>query len=211
MEKEKETVNLKTVVKDMKNEEWEQLVNKSKVIEEITRTPASISLEEFEVYFLPFFLEEVGKDEVNTQIFMYNFLEKTEGSYHREIEVKDKEGSVLFILPPLFLDVNVANPDLSISFIVSKLNTLIESGYYGAEKEVTKGLNEILKSLGTDKELYKKYIIEFNRIIETYSDRFINAYKRKKGIPVEETKQQVEDKTKEKKKMIDEEDDIFDY
>ena len=209
------TKTLADVAETMRLEELEDLKQVTEDLKKVLPKPATISKEEFEIYFLPFFIGEVERNDTNTQIFIYNYLEKTEQSYHRELEVVNEEGDVLYILPPLFIDVFIKNEDLSISFLTKKMSALIESGYYNSDKEIVKGLNEILKSLGADNEKYRKYIIEFNRMVLDYKDRFIRAYKRRKGLPIEE-----EEQTKDKKETkritnvdttIDEEDDIFDY
>jgi len=215
MNDKQEFKNLKEVAENMRQQEWEMLENISKDLNKIANYPAKISLEEFETYFLPYILNEVEKNETNNFIFTYNFLEKTENSWFREIEVVDNKGNVVFILPPLVVDVKLKEDysNLAVNRIINKYYNMLDSGYYGTEKELTKGLSEILKALSVDEEKYKRYIVEYNKIFERYKDRFIRAYKIRKGIPLTDEEKSLENKNKNTTKLnkIDEEDDIFDY
>jgi len=208
--------DLQEVSEAKKAEEFKMLEELSKDLKNITNFPARITLKEFETYFLPFIINEVDKDETNSFIFVYNFLEKTEKSWFREVEVVDKHGNVLFILPPLAIDVKFKNnkKDLVVNRIVTKYYNMLNNHYHGTEKELKKGLISILKELTVDEDKFKKYIVEYNKIFERYSERFINAYKRKKGIPVDNEQKAVKENKKVKKlnvNKIDEEDDVFDY
>jgi len=206
MKTNKEVKSLKDVVKIKRNEELKELENLSQDLDKIAHSPSRITLEEFETYFLPYIINEVEKDETNNFIFVNNFLEKTNRSWFREIEVVDPKGNVLFILPPLAVDVDIKeNSDVVVNKIVTKYYNMIKNGYYNSEKELAEGLANILSNLKVDEEKYKKYIVEYNKIFISYKDRFLKAYKRRKGIPLEK------ETSNKKPNTITEEDDIFDY
>lgn len=214
-EKSKE-ITLKDVSEQRKSEEIKELEEVAEELVSVIPEPIRITKQEFESFFLPFLIGEVERNDINTEIFIYNYLEKTEHSYHRELEVIDDNGDLLYILPPLFIGLDIKDKDMSVSFLTKKMLTLIDSGFYNSDKEIIKGLNAILKSLGTDKDKYGKYILEYNRILSDYKDRFIAAYKKRKGIVVEEVKDETDEqeaKELQNKNInsIDEEDDIFDY
>ena len=213
MDIKEQDVTLKDVAEMIRNEEWEELEGISEDISKLLPEPAKTDRQTFEKYLLPYLLMEVERDDNNSFIFQYNFLKLTNGSYHREVVVIDENGEIMFLLPPLILDVELKENRISISTVIRKFYNLFENHYYGVEKELVRDLNEVIKSLKLDEDIYAKYIVEFNKIFSYYKDRFLRAYKKRLGIEDEENTDENESKNNNTTSLnkLDEEDDIFDY
>jgi len=213
MENKEQDITLKDVANVIRNEEWEELKEITKDISKLVPEPVKIDRQTFEKYLLPYLLMEVERNDENNFIFQYNFLKLTNGSYHREIVVIDENGEVMFLLPPLVLDVELKEDRISISTVIKKFYNLFENHYHGVEKELVKDLNEVVKSLKLDEDVYAKYIVEFNKVFSYYKDRFLKAYKKRLGIEDEEDDDKNENKNNNITSLnkINEEDDIFDY
>jgi len=191
-------MELKEVAKTLNTEEANDLANFTEIISTLKLTEVDINKFDFESYFLPYLLGEIAKTNVNTAVYIDNFLKVTK-SHHIGIVVKDDNGIKLFKLPPLIVDTDISKLD-SIAFgtIVSKVKLYSESNPNKANNLLKKVSEVVMENLELG-ESSNVYIEELIKIFTSYPDR-VNAIKIKNNKAINKVIEPIEL-----------EEDLFDY
>jgi hypothetical protein len=191
-------MSLREVAEKMKGEEEQEILDFSKVISTLKNEDKIINLYDFETYFLPFIIGEIERTDVNTAVYVDNYL-KVAKSHHVGIAVKDND-EVKFKLPPLIADTDITKLDnISFGSIVSKVNSYSESRPDKANALLNKVSKKVLEDMGLS-DSSKAYIEELVKIFHSYPDRVAKVIE-KRNIDVKLDTKQIEE----------EEDDLFDY
>ena len=193
-------MGLQEVAKVLNTAETRDIEEFTSLISTLKTEEVDINKYDFESYFLPYVLGEIAKTDTNTAVYIDNFLRVTK-SHHIGIAVKDKDGNVIFKLPPLIADTDISKLDrIAFGTIVSKVNLYTESNPNKASALLSKVSKTIMEEFKLG-ETSEGYITELIKIFKTYPDR-VNKVRLKNG--------ELEKRTPEAKKEEIEED-LFDY
>jgi len=188
-------MGLEKVVEKIKSVEEDEILGFSKVISTLKNEDKKVSLYDFELYFLPYILGEIDKTDVNTAVYIDNFL-RVAKSHHigLAVYVDDK---VVYKLPPLIADTDITKLDnISFGSIVSKVNIYSGNNPRKASTILNKVSEKIMEDLDLG-ESSKEYLKELIKIFNSYPDRFKKVMA-KKGKDVKLDTNEVEE-------------DLFDY
>lgn len=160
--------DLKEVNKMLKNEEAEELANKSANLDVLLDKSYEIDKETFETYFLPYIIGNENSDE-SAAVFSYNYRKMTEGSFRVPLYVLDNDGSILYKLPPLFLGLDTEESGkVSFTKILNSFFMGIENGNINAGKIFNKNMNKTDKHIDKDKGVFEFYRGELQKIYIDY-------------------------------------------
>ena len=166
-------MGLNKVLKEERNEEMEILRELSLNLKEITDPYEEVSLHEFELYLLPFILKEIEYTDENTAIFNSNFL-KLSKKYRVGLKVINN-GKILYELPPLLGSLNIDDNKINFRKIVNTFNSTAESNPRIADKQLSKNLNIVEKTLKENNNEVNKYINTLSKIYKDYAHSVKNS------------------------------------
>ena len=186
---------LEEAAKLMKTDESKEILEFSNIINAISNDNVKIPLIDFENYLLPYILGETKKTDANSAVYIANYLAITK-SHSVGITVLDKDGEVMFKLPPLISDTDISKLDnIAFGKIVAKVNTYSKASPRKANMLLNKTIEEVKDKIDTGKD-DNEHIKELIKIYDYYKDR-VNAVMGKEAAKVSI--------------LEEEEEDLFDY
>jgi len=177
--------DLKKVNAVLINSHLEELTELSERLAPISEVSEDITIEEFELYFLPFIIGELEFNDENKTIFFYNYKKIAKGVTTPLYVIEDDE--VKYKLPPMLVTNDLDGLDeFNFHRILNVFSNTKDTNPMVADKFLASSLNTISDEINTSKK-YDLYINELRRIYADYS------YRLKVDVKDEKSTQTVKD------------------